>query len=107
MNEKELKLWQKERVMKRAQQSKITSVDPEKLRNEMIETDEQKQLVKIEVEQIDLFGIITEIQVATSHPMLETAFQQPTIEIGKKLQNQFFDPTSEMWKARELGWPPD
>ena len=33
--------------------------------------------------------------------------QQPTIEISKKLQNQFFEPNSEMWKALELGWPPD
>jgi hypothetical protein len=107
MNEKELKIWRKKRVVKRAQQSKITSVDPEKLRSEMLEADKQKAVVKLEMEKIDLFGIITQIQVATSHPMLETAFQQPTIELGKKLQNQFFDPNSEMWKALELGWPPD
>jgi phosphopantothenoylcysteine synthetase/decarboxylase len=107
MNERELKLWRKKRVMKRAQQSNITTVDPEKLRNEMIAADKQKELVKVEMEQIELFGIITQIQVATSHPMLETAFQKPTIEIGKKLQNQFFEPNSEMWKALELGWPPD
>jgi hypothetical protein len=107
MNEKELKVWRKKRVVKRAQQSNITTINPEKLRSEMLEADKQKVVVKLEVEKIDLFGIITQIQVATSHPMLETAFQQQTIELGKKLQNQFFDPDSEMWKALELGWPPD
>jgi hypothetical protein len=107
MNERELKLWRKKQIMKRAKQSNITTVDPEKLRNEMIEADKQKRMIRVEMEQVDLFGVITQIQVAASHPMLESAFQQPTIELGKKLQNQFFEPNSEMWKALELGWPPD
>jgi hypothetical protein len=63
----------------------------------MIEADTQKAMVKLEVEKIDLFGIITQIQVATSHPMLETAFQQPTIELGKNYRTSF------LTQARKCG----
>lgn len=107
MDAEKLKVYRQQRILERARRAGIDSFDTQKFESELRASDSAQVTISLSLHQVDIFGLITQVQVAASHPALETPSRRPTIELARKLQNECFDRDSEIWKAIELGWPLD
>jgi hypothetical protein len=107
MNADQLKAYRQQRIRERAARAGIDSFDSAKFESELRQSDADGVTVNLTLHQVDVFGLITQVQVAASHPALNTPAREPSIELARRLQNECFDSGSEIWKAIELGWPVD